>query len=171
MADYVLLGLVVAVVIVGVLLLSCWKAKPNGKKYKKRGGVTYDVVEGSGMAEILQSGGTTGFGTAQLNREYNNRANRIADSLKAYDGYQDVIKYQGLEKGVFQSHNQYIRDMNHTTSTASMQTERDDLGDMPVTWVGLQRPNYTDNPGIEASARQDASFTQDQMPKYRHFIL
>jgi hypothetical protein len=77
----------------------------------------------------------------------------------------------GLEPSVYSSHNQWTQDMNHTTSGASMQSERDDLGDLPITWIGLRRPNYTDHNGIEASARQDVSFSKDQMPVYRHFQL
>jgi hypothetical protein len=111
------------------------------------------------------------FGTAQENRDYNMRMDDIATDMGGYGSYNNVTTFVGLEPTVYQSHNQWIKDMNHTTSTASMQSERDDLGDLPNPWTGLRRPNFTDHPGIEASARQDASYTKDQMVQYRHFVI
>lgn len=195
MTDYVLMGLLVAIVIVGVLLLSCWKTKPRRRVMRRRRDpFVSGVVETDGkirptggavmgeMGELLESGGTSPDGTAKQNSNYQNRENVIADDLKSYDDYNDVIKFmslggapssqkEGYESSVFESQKQWVKNTNHVTSTASMQSERDDLGGLPNGYVGLQRPNFTDHPGIEASARQDSTFTPDQMPMYRHFVL
>jgi hypothetical protein len=193
--DYVLLSLIIAVIIIAVLLLVCWKNKNENQSYgrsKPRNyhmknnrmapliHSDYDVntesvpVSRQGdtgqMGKSLASGGYSYFGTAQNNRDYNNRSDNVVMDMKGYGDYNDVTRYMGLEKNVYDSHNQWIQDMNHTTSGASMQSERDDLGDLPVSWV-LRKPNYTDHPGIEASARQDVSFSKDQMPVYRHYQL
>ena len=194
MADYVLLGLVVAVVVVGILLMSCWKNKDGSSENSVRNSDGTKIVyrdrevpgkcprggggkparggddEGS-MGRALQSGGNSGFGTAQDNRDYNMRMDEVATELNGYGAYNDITTFVGLEPSVYQSHNSWIRDMNHSTTTASMQSERDDLGDLPNKWTGLRRPNFTDHPGVEASARQDASFTKDQMVQYRHFVI
>jgi hypothetical protein len=202
MADYVLLGLVVAVVVVGILLMSCWKNKPssgnlfgdnspsviyrdrevggsnnNGGNFggNNNGDLTRRSRGGRGdpgsMGRALQSGGNSGFGTAQDNRDYNMRMDEIATEMKGYGAYNDVTRFVGLEPSVYDSHNQWIKEMNHSTTTASMQSERDDLGDLPNKWTGLRRPNFSDHPGVEASARQDASFTKDQMVQYRHYVI
>jgi hypothetical protein len=170
MTDYVLLGLVIAIVIVGVLLLSCWKTdKP--RRSRGRRNLYYTGEDPGDMGRKLRSGGMTMYGEAQRARDYNNRADNVAVDMSGYGAYNDVIKYQGLEKSVYDSHNQWIQDMNHITSGASMQSERDDLGDLPVQWIGLRRPNFSDHPGIEPSARQDVSYTKDQMPIYRYTVL
>ena len=169
MTDYVLLGLVIAIVIVGVLLLSCWKTDKPRRMMRRQ--MQYSSEDPGDMGRLLESGGRTTYGEAQRARDYNNRADKVAVDMSGYSAYGDVIKYQGLEKSVYDSHNQWIQDMNHVTSGASMQSERDDLGDLPVRWVGLRRPNFSDHPGIEASARQDVSYTKDQMPIYRFYVL
>jgi len=201
--DYVLLSLVIAIIIIAVLLLSCWKDKNGlgrlysrsnngGKKQNRRHQENEEedeednrpaprpvknmqpvvIREDSGdMGRALASGGYSYFGTAQNNRDYNNRVDNVVLNMRGYDSYNDVVRYMGLEPSVYSSHNQWTQDMNHVTSGASMQSERDDLGDLPITWIGLRRPNYTDHNGIEASARQDVSFSKDQMPVYRHFQL
>jgi hypothetical protein len=205
MADYVLLGLVIAVVVVGILLMSCWKNKPGLSRNSSNGGNSgfyntgrsrNDNTDGRNswnsapaprsnygapgcpmettsteMGQMLRSGGISRFGTAQENRDYAMRMDNVATELGGYDGYSDITRYVGLDNSVYQSHNAWTKDMGHSTTTASMQSERDDLGDLPNPWTGLRRPNFTDNPGIEASARVDASFTKDQMPTYRHFVL
>lgn len=193
--DYVLLSLVIAIIVIAVLLLVCWKNKNENKEMRyelprrviNNNSLRMPIYSASRdekdllvvprrddvgqMGKTLSSGGYTYFGTAQRNRDYNNRADNVVMDMKGYGDYNDVSRYLGLERSVYDSHNQWIQDMNHTTSGASMQSERDDLGDLPVSWIGLRRPNYTDHPGIEASARQDVSFSGDQMPVYRHFQL
>ena len=194
--DYVLLSLVIAVIVIAILLLVCWKNKNENKEMQygmprrylvrnndslnlpryvnredDRGSVSPQRSDVGQMGRALASGGYSYFGTAQRNRDYNNRADDVVMDMRGYGDYNDVARYLGLERSVYDSHNQWIQDMNHTTSGASMQSERDDLGDLPVSWIGLRKPNYTDHPGIEASARQDVSFSKDQMPVYRHFQL
>jgi hypothetical protein len=201
--DYVLLSFVIAIIIIAVLILSCWKNKNrlgnlhprynNGGKHQRQHQENEEnddgednryvdrpvkntqpvvVREDSGdMGRSLASGGYSYFGTAQNNRNYNNRADDVVLNMRGYDSYNDVVRFMGLEPSVYSSHNQWTQDMNHVTSGASMQSERDDLGDLPITWIGLRRPNYTDHNGIEASARQDVSFSKDQMPVYRHYQL
>jgi hypothetical protein len=198
--DYVLLSLIIAIIIIAVILLSCWKNK--GREYRLSPGYnnrnhrrnrpemeyednsSYNTArpnrdmpniiassDSGDMGHALASGGYSYFGTAQNNRDYNNRSDNVVLNMRGYDSYNDVVRYMGLEPSVYSSHNQWTQDMNHVTSGASMQSERDDLGDLPITWIGLRRPNYTDHNGIEASARQDVSFSKDQMPVYRHFQL
>ena len=202
MTDYVLMGLLVAIVIVGVLLLSCWKTKPKRRRrdgFNSPGVFVAGVTETTGetertggalrgkMGEELGSGGTSESGSGVANSNAQNRSNVVANDLKGYDSWADVTAFMSLGgvpdknvdgytdqpyvSSVYESHRDYIQNMNHTTSTASMQSERDDLGGLPNVYVGLQRPNFTDHPGIEASARQDSSFTPDQMPTYRHYVL
>jgi hypothetical protein len=78
------------------------------------------------------------------------------------DDYNDYILSTGLEKGVIDSHKQFVDDVHHTTTGASATSVLSgDIYDVP--FVGLRRPNTRDV-YVDPDARQVTSAETWQYP-------
>jgi len=70
--------------------------------------------------------------------------------------YAETVAEMGLEKSVISQHNNYAKQREKYTGTASFNPERSDSQDM-VPFVGLRRPSYSNNRGeslLDPTARQ-----------------
>lgn len=156
--DNVLLGLSIAVAIVSILLLNCWK-----KDEKKS--VVVKMVK---VSPPQPSEPKSDSGTGVQNREFNNRYKQLSNAV-AYEDYGEVAQYMSVEPEVYESHARYSEDMNQSTSGASMLPERDDPNDV-VPWVGLRKPRYRDVYSGE-NVRQDHTETPDQMRNNSYYCV
>jgi hypothetical protein len=85
--------------------------------------------------------------------------------------YNELIQKKALEPSVKESHQRFISEAPHRTTTSSMDTERDDPNDVNP-WVGLKRPKYYDPiANTQAASRIVSSETPDQMPNYRKIVI
>lgn len=103
-------------------------------------------------------------GTGIKNRSFNQRS----ASAGPIDNYQEYMKKVALEGSIVKEHNEYARQLNHSTSTSSVNAERsDDNG--PVPRWGLSIPAYQQVP-IGNDVRFESSESPDQMPKHRGIL-
>lgn len=92
-------------------------------------------------------------------REY---MNNTAES----GAFEDYLIDAGLESTVIDSHQQFVNDIQKTTSGASVETVlAGDVDDNP--WVGIRRPNY--DVKVDSSARTVPSAEQSRMPTARRY--
>jgi hypothetical protein len=150
--ETISIALGLAILVMFVLLMSCWRpAKRSSCRAGKKEGM-----------ELSDSG--TGVENRKMNKRYEDLM-----AVDDYDDYNEVVQYAALEPSIFESHNEYSKDINRSTSGASLGSVRsDDMNYVP--WVGLRRPKYQD---IEAdgSSRQDISVYKDQLPESNYFCL
>ena len=139
-------ALALAVLLVLILLISCWKSSCSKNKHKshKRNKSCRDGMTSS-----------------------NDLSN--SDGVNEFENYNDLIKHESLDPAVFKSHDSYAMELGDVTRGASALSVRSDPNDI-VPWVGLRRPNYHDVYTGE-DARQDSSESPDQMYKQSHYML
>ena len=123
--DSVSIALGFAIVVVLILLMTCFKNK-HPKTKKKR--------------QVLPSTATSEYGTGVVNEEFNKRHDNLL-RVDGYDDYTQLAQYMSVDPEVYESHARYTADMNRSTSGPSMLPERDDPNDV-VPWVGMRRIDY-----------------------------
>ncbi len=165
--DNVVLGLSVAVAVVLVLLLSCWKGDKPKKNTARScaSAVAASKIAAEKEAEVDLN--KAPYGTAVLNNKGNNRYGELMD-LEGYDDYSSVAAFMSLEPEVFDSHSTYSKDMGRSTAGASMMSECSHSSDVNP-WV-VRRPDYQGayaQPGV----RTEHSEYPDQMPVKPHYVL
>ena len=84
-----------------------------------------------------------------------------ADQELIGEDHSDAIKKMGLESDVVSSHERYVRDLDHKTTTASKQTVLDSFNP-PVPWHGLPRKAMFARLGADSGARTVQSETPEQ---------
>ncbi len=82
------------------------------------------------------------------------------DVETATGDYNDYLLSTGLEKGVIESHNQFVNDIQTTTGASAQTVLSSDVYDNP--FVGLRRPNM--NVYIDPESRQVPTAEQWQYP-------
>lgn len=160
--EVVEIALAVSIVVVLVLLMSCWKGKKQSRKTKgscqRRQKPMYDMNEEEEYS----------YGTATKNRAFENRYNNVAQNLDGYNDYSEVLRYTALQPEVYTSHKSYVEDMDRVTAGASSLAERSDDNDF-INWH-VRRPNYRDVV-IGDDARITPSEFQDQKPERTYYPL
>lgn len=167
MSDNVTLALAACVVVVVILLLSCWGVKPGKANTASVNQPTSKPVRSPGCV-MEQPDTTSRVGSGVVNREFNNRYNDLSN-LQGYDDYGAVSQYMAIEPEVFDSHARYSDDMGRSTSGASMLPVRDDRQDINPR-VGIRLTNYSAvyaGPG----SRQEHSEIPDQMGKPSNYCF
>jgi hypothetical protein len=163
--ENVVLGLSVAVAVVLVLLLSCWK---SDKPKKRVNTCAADrVASQAAAASDVNIDNKARTGTAVLNREASNRYGELLD-LERYDDFNSVAQFMSLEPEVYDSHSRYAKDMGRSTSGPSMMSERDDPNDT-VPWVA-RKPDYQ-GAFVQPGARQEHSEYPDQMRPKTYYVI
>ncbi len=88
------------------------------------------------------------------------------ESSPLLNDYNEYLLTAGLDRGVIDSHKQFVNDVAQTTSGASTLTALSgDVDDNK--WVGLRRPNY--NVYVDPEARQVTSAEQWQYPNAKRY--
>jgi hypothetical protein len=165
--DTVTVGLIIAIIVMLILLMSC---SQGGKKKVRKGscsdGMDKAPATNSSVAEpdmyFANSGG--GLINHQLNKQYAD----LAD-LSGYDDYNQLAQYSALEPEVYESHKEYSADMNRSTSGASMMTIRTDPNDVNP-WRGLRRPDYH-SVYADSTARVDQSEVPETMYSQTRYCI
>jgi hypothetical protein len=165
--DTVLLSLGLAIVVVLVLLMSCWKSKPKRRRAVRAGNCT-PTVSNAAASEPDPSAFYSSYGTGPMNRQMSKQYANL-QNLKGYQDWNEVAQYQSLEPSVFESQEEYAQDINRSTSSASSSTIRSDDA-YPIDWTGLRRPEmqscYSGN-----DSRVVSSQSPDQMPSATRFLI
>lgn len=157
--ETVTIALGVSILVVFVLLMSCWKSKPKKSGCGKNNSPVYQDLQP--MKDL------SSYGTGVQNRRAAQRQ-RDLSGLKGYDDYNQVAQYASLEPEVFESHEEYSKDINRSTSGASMGSVRsDDITGTP--WVA-RRPQYQDVPIYGVMAQEHSTY-KDQLPDNNHYLL
>ena len=107
-------------------------------------------------------------GSGPMNRQLSQQYQDL-QSTTGYDDYNAFVQAASLEPEVYQSQNEYTKDINRSTSGASNMTVRSDPNDVNR-WTGLRRPNYQDVYPA-ADARTDSSESPDQMTSATHYLI
>ncbi len=169
--DNVVLGLSVAVAVVLVLLLSCWKSDKPKKRSSNScaSAVALDrkAAKMGARARAENDFFKAPYGTAVLNRQGNERYSELLD-LEGYDDFGSVAAFMSLEPEVFDSHNNYSKDMGRSTSGASMMSEFSHSSDVNP-WL-VRRPDYQSayaQPGV----RTEHSEFPEQMPTRSYYVF
>lgn len=162
-------ALTIAVLVVGILLLSCWNSsKPSEAKGAAEGFKVETAADVQEYEKEASEFNTSKFGSGKVNRELAAQNNDLT-GLESYEDYSEVVQYQSLEPEVYDSHDTYAHDIGVANSGASVHAVRsDDTG--PVTRWGLRKIAYHDaysSPDV----RQDHSEFVDQMPANTHYLL
>ena len=77
------------------------------------------------------------------------------------EDHSEAIKKMGLEADVVSSHERFVRELDHKTTTASKQTVLDSFNP-PVPWHGLPRKAMFARLGADSGARTVQSETPEQ---------
>jgi hypothetical protein len=168
--ETVVVALGVAIVVVAVLLMSCWKS--NKKKSVRRAASTCQ----DGLSNTNTNGGNpdqgwNGYsdtGTGKINRQLANQYSN-EQNLTGYDGWNQVAQYSALEPEVYQSHAEFTDGINYSTSGASSMSIRSDSTTINP-WQGLRRPDYA-SVYPSADARVDSSQYVDQFDSATRYLL
>lgn len=164
----VAVSLGVAVVVVFVLLLSCWKSKPRMKKQVNKRQMSRKVSSNTAGSEEDPTAFFSDTGTGPLNRQLSAQYGDL-QNMTGYEDYNEVAQYTSLEPEVFSSQEEYSREINRSTSGASAMSVRDDPNDVNP-WIGLRKIDYHSvYPNIDA--RVDSSESPDQMPSQTRYLL
>jgi len=157
-------ALSVAILVVLVLLMSCWGAKPKRKSGNKQSASVNKQSDNANCA----AGEISTWGQGVKNRELAKQYNDLM-SMDGYDDYNSVIQYASLEPEVFDSHESYSGDIGVANSGASNLVVRSDPNDVNP-WVGLRRPDYH-SVYAGCDARVEHSEYPDEMTAATHYLL
>jgi hypothetical protein len=106
-------------------------------------------------------------GTGLINQQL---ASQYADLQNMVPGdWNQMSQYQALEPEVYASHDEYVADMNRSTSGASMLTIRSDDNDVNP-WVGLRRVDYHSAYPAD-DVRVDSSEVPSAMPAATRYLI
>lgn len=162
-------ALTIAVLVVGILLLSCWNSsKPSEAKGAAEGFKVETAADVQEYEKEASEFNTSKFGSGKVNRELAAQNNDLT-GLESYEDYSEVVQYQSLEPEVYESHDSYAFDIGVANSGASVHAIRSDPCDVNP-FVGLRRPNYHDTYS-GADVRTDHSEYPDQMTAATHYLL
>jgi hypothetical protein len=79
--------------------------------------------------------------------------------------HEDAIKKMGLEDDVVKSHERFVKEMDHKTTTASKQTIHDSFNP-PVQFWGLPRKSHYARLGADSTSRTVQTETPEQTLSY-----
>jgi nitrogen fixation-related uncharacterized protein len=155
-----MIALGISIVIIFILLVTCWSGKKHQSRRRPRVRVLDDIKDDSHQRSKWGSGARN----TQLSKQYND-----LNRLSSYDDYNSVIQYQSLEPEVFDSHNSFAHDIGVANSGASALavTSHDNY---PVYFVGLRRPDLH-SVFAGADARVQHSEFADQMPSQTTYCV
>lgn len=172
--EIVAIALGVAILVILVLLTSCWNSRPRRRnRHRCNEGLSNlppisvnplaNFAEGDNTGQYYSDTGT-GLINQQLAKQYADLQN-----LKQPGDWNEESQYQSLEPEVYTSHDEYVADMNRSTSGASMMTIRSDDNDINP-WIGLRRPDYHSVYPAD-DARVDSSETPSSMPSATRYLI
>lgn len=138
-------SLIVVIIILAILvfLFSDFNKKPKSKYVVMKGGHAPKPYKSYNMPVV------------------ENIQDLYTKEAESYENFEDYIIGNGLEKSVTESHNQYVQDLQHRTSGASVETVTSHDENINP-WVGLRRPDYS-SIRIDGNAREVSSQTPEQL--------
>lgn len=167
--DTIAVSLGISVLVVLVLLTSCWTG-PKGRRQAPCRDTGAAILARQRAANAAADEGQfdSDWGTGVKNRQMAAQYQEL-QNLTGYDDYGQVTQMASLEPDVFSSHEEYTKDINRSTSGASNMAVRSDPNDV-VSWVGLRRPNYSSTYPA-SDARITSSESVDQMPSQTRYLI
>ena len=159
--EHAELALCIAIVIVLILLFSCWK--PN-----KGSGCDVDWDDMEGFKHSRQHVAHVDHDDLHPNQRMKERV-RSVSKVVGYDNYGDAAEAMSLDQSVYASHNEFAKAANKSTAGPSALSERSDDQDI-IPRVGLRKIDYYSTHS-DSSARVDHSEFVQSMPEKTKFTL
>ena len=173
-------GLSIAIVVVVILLLSCWNKpmhqrqklnrpnlvqQPHVQHRRRQMRPAHQHLKPDQIDENILS--KSEYGSGVYDEKSSKRYEELSN-IQGYDDYNTVVQYMSVEPEVYDSHERYSKDMGRSTAGASMMSVRDDPNDV-VPWVA-RKPFYQDSYS-QAGARQEPSEYPDQMREKTYYVI
>ena len=172
--DQIAIASGVAILVVLVLLSSCWNVDGGRRRRRKQMSCPRDGYDsGSDDNDDNNDADVSGqffsdTGSGLMNRQLMKQYNELAN-VDSYEGYEDVTKFEALEPEVFDSQSSYVKDSNRATSGASTMTVRSDSQDINPR-VGLRLTDYH-SVYAAADARTEHTEAPDQMYSQTRYLI
>jgi len=168
METVITVALIISILVMLILLFSC-SNKSHANRYTSRHTHRHAHRHAhDDLDDDLDSREISKYGQGEKNREFRRRTHRV-DKLKDYDDYNDVIQYESLDPEVYQSHDEYSKNVGISSNGASALsvTSHDNY---PVPFVGLRRPDMQST-YARTGARTEHSEYADQMPGTTNYLI
>lgn len=172
--ENVTVAIGVSILVVLILLFSCWGKKKKVPKSKgKTSSCSQQQTQLQAQQDLLaqQNDDAQQFyaptGTGRINATLANQYSQLNGAQ--YQDWNEATQAASLEPEVFKSQAEYTADINNSTSGASAMSIRSD-DNYPIPFVGLRRPDMQ-SVYADSTARVEQSEYPDSMPAPTSYLI